>query len=53
MKWVLYVVWHDIIVHPIAGLLWAFRPWVDAFGKAGDWLHYKSTEWPFGYLGKD
>lgn len=47
MTHLLYCLWHDVLVHPICGLLWCVRQWLPASGRAGDRLHYWSTEWPW------
>ena len=30
---------HDVLAHPLCGLLWIVGEWIPAFEGAGEWLH--------------
>lgn len=42
-----YCMWHDVLIHPVCGLLWSLRLIVPGLGRMGDRLHYWSTNWPW------
>ncbi len=48
LLWILYCIWHDVIVHPCCAVLWSTRMWWPMVGSLGDRLHMWSTGcWPF------